>query len=79
MQLIKQTKYLNFTDISELYPTRKTKTIGIGNNYGDKLGLIEWIPSFRKYGFVPYGETRYDTGCLNEIIEVISQLMKQRK
>jgi hypothetical protein len=77
--VIKVTKYLNFTDISSNYPDRTTKTIGVGNNSGEKLGYIMWRSSWRRYIFSPLEDTIFDTSCLNDIVEVISKLMEERK
>lgn len=72
----KITQYLNFTVIGD---SGKTLTIGVGNNRGEKLGFIKWKGSFRKYAFEPLAGTIYDTGCLNEIIKEINNLMEERK
>jgi len=81
MQLPKITKYLNFQDISKLYPTRTTQTIGVGNNSGEKLGLIEWRSGWRRYVFVTLASEALtlDSDCLKDITAVIDELMKERK
>lgn len=75
-ELIKQTKFLNFT---ELPATGKTRIIGVGNNSGEKLALIKWSTGWRRYVFHPMPETVYDTKCMNEIMDFIEQLMEERK
>lgn len=80
MEFPKITKYLNFVDICFSYPNRKTLTIGVGNNLGEKLGIIEWKCSWRRYVFVTYNaQDIFDVNCLNDIISVINQLMEERK
>lgn len=74
--LLKQTKYLNFTQIGN---TDKTKIIGVGNNSGVKLGMIKWVGSWRKYCFMPFENLQFDTTCLSDIVEFINELMNERK
>lgn len=76
MTLLRQTKYLNFT---ELPSTGKTKIIGIGNNSGQKLAYVKWSASWRRYVFLPFPDTQFDTVCLGEIVDFIKQLMEERK
>lgn len=75
-KLIKQTKYLNFT---ELPPTGKTRIIGVGNNSGEKLAIIKWSSGWRRYVFHPMEGTSYDVACMTDIINFINQLMEDRK
>lgn len=74
--LLKQTKYLNFVEISD---TGKTKTIGVGNNIGEKLAYIKWDTGWRKYVLLPFTNMQFDVTCLKEISEFITDLMNQRK
>lgn len=74
--LLKQTKFLNFVEISD---TGKTKLIGVGNNSGQKLAYIKWDTGWRRYVFLPFKETQYDVTCLSEISAFITDLMNQRK
>ncbi len=75
MKTLKITKYLNYTLISD---TGKTLIIGVGNNSGEKLGLIKWHGAWRKYCFNPLAEAIFDTECLNDIVSFINELMTQR-
>lgn len=75
MTLLKQTKFLNFT---EFPPTGKTKTIGIGNKLGHKFGLIKWDTGWRRYVFLPFGGTQFDVSCLKDISDFITDLMEAR-
>lgn len=76
MSLLKQTKYLNFT---ELPSKGKTKIIGVGNNNGMKLAFIKWQSGWRRYVFMPFPDTIFDVGCLGEIADFINELMEARK
>lgn len=75
-EVLKQTKFLNFIEISD---TGKTKLIGVGNNSGEKLAYIKWDAGWRRYVFLPFKDTQYDVSCLNEISEFITSLMNARK
>lgn len=70
--------YLNFVDISDRIPTKKTKTFEVQNKSGQVLAEIKWSGAWRKYVFHSW-EAQYDTGCMNEIIEFINNLMNERK
>lgn len=76
MKLLKQTKFLNFT---ELPAKGVTKIIGVGNNSGGKLAFIKWHSGWRRYAFFPFPDTLFDVACLNEISEFITELMDVRK
>jgi hypothetical protein len=76
MRLLKETKYLNFTEISD---NGKTKIIGVGNFNGEKLAYVKWSGAWRKYCFFPIEGTSYDTSCLNDIMIFIKELMDERK
>lgn len=74
--LLLQTKFLNFVEISD---TGKTKVIGVGNNSGHKLAYIKWDTGWRRYVFLPFKDTQFDVSCLNEISTFITKLMDDRK
>jgi hypothetical protein len=76
MIVLKVTKFLNFTEIKD---TGKTKIVGVGNNAGEKLGLIKWHGPWRKYVFTPITDSIYDVKCLIDIIAFIKELTDQRK
>lgn len=75
-QLLKQTKYLNFVEISD---SGKTKVIGVGNNSGEKLAYIKWDTAWRRYVLLPFANMQFDVTCLNEISSFITELMDARK
>lgn len=74
--LLKQTKFLNFVEISD---TGKTKVIGVGNNQGQKLAYLKWATGWRRYVFMPFPDTQFDADCLTEILNFMQQLMNDRK
>lgn len=76
MELLHQTKFLNFT---RLPSTGKTLHIGVGNNQGHKLAFIKWDTGWRRYVFLPLGGTQYDVSCLKDIEDFITDLMEKRK
>ena len=76
MTLLKQTKFLNFT---ELPSKGKTQIIGVGNTSGSKLAYIKWHSGWRRYVFLPLPDTLFDAGCLKDILDFITELMEDRK
>jgi len=42
------------------------------------IGVIKWYGNWRQYCFFPYGETIWNSDCLNDINSVIADLMKSR-
>lgn len=76
MKTLKITEYLSYVEISD---TGKTKVIGVGNNSGDKLGIIKWRSGWRKYVFEPETCTVWDAKCLTDIITFLNELMDSRK
>lgn len=76
MTLIKQTKFLNYT---ELPAKGVTRIIGVGNNSRHKLALIKWSTGWRRYVFVPFPGTEFDVSCITEISEFITEMMEARK
>ncbi|MBK5202150.1 MAG: hypothetical protein JJE45_00310 [Prolixibacteraceae bacterium] len=81
MKIIKQTKYLYFSDESKGY-NKKTKTIAVINkSSGYLLAYIEWYGAWRQYCFTPNLEfdTVWNNTCLKDVLEVIDMLMKERQ
>jgi len=81
MNLIKETKYLYFSEEPKR-DNRKTKLIAIINkSSGNLLGYIEWYGAWRQYCFSPCldYDTIWNNTCLTDIISVINQLMKERQ
>jgi hypothetical protein len=77
MKIIKETKYLCFINKEVKL---KTKIIGIMNkNHGEEIGLIKWFSKWRQYCFFPTNDTVWNTTCIEDIYDVISDLMDERK
>ena len=78
--LIKETKYLQFM---EEHPAgKKTKVIHVINKHSqDEIATIEWYGAWRQYCFFPSldFDTVWNNGCLQDILDVISMLMKERR
>jgi hypothetical protein len=79
MEIIKTTKYLVF--IKEDRPeNKKTDTIIVSNiHHNQTIGYIKWYSNWRQYCFFPYGDTIWNTDCLEEINNLIKDLMNERK
>jgi len=69
--------YIEFELIEE---KPKTKVFNVKNkNSSVILGIIKWFSSWRQYCFFPSEETIFSYGCMNEVIDFIQELMKERK
>jgi hypothetical protein len=78
MKIIKETKYLRFIDVEAF--RQKTKIISIVNIHHDEvIGEIKWFGRWRQYCFYPSDNTIWNTGCLEDVYEVIKNLMNERK
>ena len=44
-----------------------------------RLGVVKWYGPWRQYSFYPDAITVYNSGCLGDIQDFISQLMRDRK
>lgn len=74
---IKETQYLVFEDFQT---KRKTKYVLVSNkNSEDLIGVIKWYAPWRQYCFFPASDTIWNTTCLDDVQEVISKLMQDRK
>jgi hypothetical protein len=71
--------YLQFDEYDS--PTKKTKVVNVVNaRDGTILGQIKWWGAWRKYCFfLSFGYLVFDSGCLQEIIEEMNRLMKERE
>jgi len=76
-EIIKETKYLRFIKL-ERPPSKKTDIILIDSVSGNyTLGRIQWYAPWRQYCFFPYEETVWNTGCMEDVYEVINELKKR--
>ena len=72
MEILKETKYLQFI-VKEQKP--KTKVVAVVNKtHQEEIGIISWFSRWRQYCFFPYRDTVWNTGCLNDINEMIAEL-----
>jgi hypothetical protein len=78
MKMFSKSMYLMFWD--ETPPNRKTKVIcviSMRNSF--KLGEISWYGPWRQYCFFPSNGTIFNTGCMQDVITYIKELMEERK
>jgi hypothetical protein len=75
---MREHKYLSFI---ELTPKAKTKRFEVRNKLADcKLGDIKWYSPWRKYCFFVYpNDLVFDAGCLADIQDFLTNLMRERK
>lgn len=72
--------YLNFIDISNQYPNRKTKTFQIEGAISKAfIGWIQWHGAWRKYCLFTRNLAIWDIKCLQEVQNKIQELMDERK
>ena len=70
--IIKETKYLIFEVVRE---TVRTKEIAVVNKRSStRIGVIRWYFNWRQYVFEPDGNTIWNVGCLQDVIDVINQV-----
>jgi hypothetical protein len=65
-------KYIHFKKIVDKPKTSIWSCLN--NKSGAELGRIKWYAPWRKYCYFPTVQAVYDTGCLKDIIDFISQL-----
>ena len=68
--------YIKFVEIE-----KKPKTSGyeVQARSGGRLATIKWSGPWRRYCFLPDGETMWSTGCLQEVQDFIENLMESRR
>jgi hypothetical protein len=77
MKIIRETEYLRFIDKES---KQITKIIGVINiHHDEEIGEIKWFGKWRQYCFYPSDNTIWNKGCLEEVLEVIKELMDERK
>lgn len=75
---MKPKEYLIFEELTQLKPTRKTKTWYIRNKVsGDYLGNIRWRPGWRRYVVRFITNVEFDYGCLWELTNFLNNAMMQ--
>jgi hypothetical protein len=43
------------------------------------LGIIKWLPRWRKYAFFPANDTVYEPDCLRDLADFIKERMEERR
>ncbi len=85
MEIIKETKYLLFVDVTDLTlaKQKKTKIISVRNKSSNEvIATIEWYGAWRQYCFMPERfefSTVWNNTCLADVISVIDRLMQEKR
>lgn len=75
---MKTTKYITYVEMPA-YRKIKTKIFEVvSTSNRETLGTIKWYGPWRQYVFFPESETIWNTTCLQDINNFISELMKDR-
>jgi len=70
-------KYLCF---GEIETNTKTRLFSVKNKRSDfTIGYVKWYGPWRKYCFLPNGNTVFDAGCLADIQDFLNELMAEWK
>ncbi len=74
-------KWIEFRDVSEHFPARKTRTWAVlpKAQPGAVLGRVEWYPGWRKYVFAPEADTVYEQDCLRDIAAFCEQQTREHR
>lgn len=68
-----------YMTIRKVCDKTKTSVFRIASKHGGILGGIRWRPAWRRYCFLPEGETVFSSGCLDDISSFINELMEERR
>jgi len=71
-------KYIKIIEIGKSKSGKTFVFAVINKIYQEELGIIKWIPSYRKYGFYPTEETFYEEECLKNISDFLIKLKEVR-
>jgi len=74
---MEKNKYIKIVKIEEKSKTNVYKVVNKLSN--DVIGIIKWACNFRKYAYMPYAQTQYDTLCLKYISDTLVELMEEHK
>ena len=72
-------KHIEFIDVSDEYPERKTQVWVCQNKDNETLGYVEWFNRWRQYCFNCEDQIILAVSCLNDIANFIDQLHAERK
>ena len=68
--------YIEFVEVEK---KPKTSVYEIRARSGGRLGIIKWNGPWRRYCFLPDGETIWSSGCMQEVQDFIDNLMRSRR
>lgn len=72
-------KHIEFIDVSDEYPERKTQVWVCQNKDNETLGYVEWFNKWRQYCFNCENQIILAESCLEDICDFIKQLNEERK
>lgn len=76
-KITRETEYLVF---HETHDTGKTKQWSVvSRRHGDPLGRIVWYGPWRQYAFYSHVGTYWNTGCLADVQQFITDQMAARR
>ena len=68
--------YIEFIKVTG-NPNRKLYEV-TSKKSGEKLGLIRWQGSWKKYVFAPDKNTYWDEGCLKDVVQFLERLNEKK-
>lgn len=71
----REAKWITF---NPLKATGVTSVWEVKTKAGLFLGVIKWMTSWRKYAFFPSKDTVYESTCMLDIVDFLSEIMAQR-
>lgn len=78
--IVKETEYLQFKEIVPSFPEAKTQRWLIKNKERSiPLGMILWHSPWRQYVFHPSQGMIFNTGCLKDIVDFITEHKNDRR
>jgi hypothetical protein len=76
---LKEKKY-KFITITEIQKKAKTSVFVVVNHkFGEKLGIIKWNTGWRRYCFFPDPGMQFDSLCLKDLANFLTELMVEHK
>jgi len=73
-------KYIEMNRLEKEDKNKKTDVYSVKNIKSQfVIGLIKWYPSWRQYCFFPSNDTLYSLGCLDNIVDFLRKLKRERE
>jgi len=73
-------KYIEMNRLEKEDKNKKTDVYSVKNIKSQfVIGLIKWYPSWRQYCFFPSNDTLYSLGCLDNIVNFLRKLKRERE